>query len=405
MEKINRQFLFFNTRAAFEEQLKNIKDTSIVFVAEDNIIWTHGVVFGGTGSYLNGYATKAYVDQVVGNIEIPSIHIESEILEGSEDPVSSKALWLALKEKLDTKQFLAKIDGQLDRTSTNLVQNKAVANAIKQIEDSQTQLGEDLQETIQNNIKSYIQTVVYKDLATLLHNASAVEISVVDSLDEVTNPQPNVMYLVLSDSEESLYTMYVYSDGWVNVGTQKAEVSFADYYNKGEIDDMLSRMDGSVVTRLDNYYTKIQVDDKLRRFYDKDYIDDVLNNYYNKDYVDESIQSIEHSISSINSQLKNYYTKNQVDSINRQFVTKPSVYTPDQGFGSEGTDGPGEYTSSQPNHIILEQAEYETLTQYEDDTLYFVLEPREEINWTFGGTFPITFTGGDGIGTFPITLK
>ena len=103
MEKINRQFLFFNTRAAFEEQLKNIKETSIVFVAEDNIIWTHGVVFGGAGSYLSGYATKAYVDQVVDSIEIPSIHVESEILEDSEDPVSSKALWLALKEKLDTK--------------------------------------------------------------------------------------------------------------------------------------------------------------------------------------------------------------------------------------------------------------------------------------------------------------
>lgn len=266
-------------------------------------------------------------------------------------------------------------------------------------------MGEDLQETIQNNIKSYIQTVVYEDLAALLHNASAVEISVVNSLDEVTNPQPNIMYLVLSDSEESLYTMYVYSNGWVNVGTQNAEISFADYYNKGEIDDMLSRMDGSVVTRLDNYYTKIQVDDKLRRFYDKDYIDNVLNNYYNKEHVDESIQSIERSISNINSQLKNYYTKNQVDSINRQFVTKPSVYTPDQGFGSEETDGPGEYTPAQPNHIILEQTEYEALTQYEDDTLYFVLEPREEINWTFGGTFPITFTGGEGIGTFPITLQ
>lgn len=158
--KIDNQFLFFNTRAAFEEQLKNIKDTSIVFVAEDNIIWTHGVVFGGAGSCLNDYATKAYVDQVVNSIDIPSIHIESEILEDSENPVSSKALWLALKEK-----------------------------------------------------------------------------------------------------------------------------------------------------------------------------------------------------------------------------------------------------STQPNHIILEQAEYEALAQYEEDTLYFVLEPQGKINWTFGGTFPITFAGGEGIGTFPITLK
>lgn len=159
--KIDNQFLFFNTRAAFEEQLKNIKDTSIVFVAEDNIIWTHGVVFGGAGSYLNDYATKAYVDQVVDSIDIPSIHIESELLEDSENPVSSKALWLALKEKPDTK----------------------------------------------------------------------------------------------------------------------------------------------------------------------------------------------------------------------------------------------------PKHIILEQTEYEALTQYEDDTLYLVLEPREETNWTFGGTFPITFVESNGIGTFPITLQ
>ena len=62
-------------------------------------------------------------------------------------------------------------------------------------------------------------------------------------------------------------------------------------------------------------------------------------------------------------------------------------------------------TNNIPNHIILEQSTYEALTSYEDNTLYFVLEPRENINWTFGGTFPITFTDGEIIGTFPITLE
>ena len=71
-------------------------------------------------------------------------------------------------------------------------------------------------------------------------------------------------------------------------------------------------------------------------------------------------------------------------------------------FGSS-TVNPIPYVKQK--YSVLEQEEYEALTEYDDDTIYFVLEPRKEINWTFGGTFPITFTGSDGIGTFPIILK
>jgi hypothetical protein len=37
----------------------------------------------------------------------------------------------------------------------------------------------------------------------------------------------------------------------------------------------------------------------------------------------------------------------------------------------------------------------------DDSVYYFTYEG--EINWTFGGTFPIIL-GGEGIGTLPITL-
>jgi hypothetical protein len=86
--------------------LKNIKDTSIVFVAEDNIIWTHGVVFGGAGSYLDEYATKEYVNNIINGVEIPEMHIETSLLANSDYPVSSKALYSAISEKLDTSAFL-----------------------------------------------------------------------------------------------------------------------------------------------------------------------------------------------------------------------------------------------------------------------------------------------------------
>ncbi len=65
--------------------------------------------------------------------------------------------------------------------------------------------------------------------------------------------------------------------------------------------------------------------------------------------------------------------------------------------------GSGSGTINIPKHVILEESEYSALTEYATNTLYFVLEPQEETNWTFGGTFPITLSA-EGIGTFPINL-
>ena len=41
---INKKLIHFKTKAAFEAQLKgnNILDTSIVFIQDANLIWTHG---------------------------------------------------------------------------------------------------------------------------------------------------------------------------------------------------------------------------------------------------------------------------------------------------------------------------------------------------------------------------
>lgn len=40
-------------------------------------------------------------------------------------------------------------------------------------------------------------------------------------------------------------------------------------------------------------------------------------------------------------------------------------------------------------HVILEKGEYDKLTQYDDNTIYFILKPAE---WQFGGEFPVTLT-------------
>lgn len=88
---IDNRFIFFKTRSAFEEALNanSIKYDSIVFIAEDNVIWTHGVMFGGAGSNLENYATKEYVQELFNNIEIDSDALWQRIVQYVDDKISN----------------------------------------------------------------------------------------------------------------------------------------------------------------------------------------------------------------------------------------------------------------------------------------------------------------------------
>lgn len=43
-------------------------------------------------------------------------------------------------------------------------------------------------------------------------------------------------------------------------------------------------------------------------------------------------------------------------------------------------------------HVFLTQEEYDSLEEYEKDTIYFILEPEVASSWVFGSEFPITLT-------------
>lgn len=61
-------------------------------------------------------------------------------------------------------------------------------------------------------------------------------------------------------------------------------------------------------------------------------------------------------------------------------------------------------SSDKIKHVILTQEAYDALTEYDNNTLYFIVNIQNE-SWTFGNTFPITFgTTFKFGGTFPITL-
>lgn len=43
-------------------------------------------------------------------------------------------------------------------------------------------------------------------------------------------------------------------------------------------------------------------------------------------------------------------------------------------------------------HVFLTQEEYDALESYDEDTLYFILESKENTNWVFGDSFPCVFS-------------
>lgn len=89
--------------------------------------------------------------------------------------------------------------------------------------------------------------------------------------------------------------------------------------------------------------------------------------------------------------LENYVTDTELDTVLNNYATKQDLdqYQP---IIHDGED--------EVKHIFLTLEEYQALEQYQDNTIYFILEPKK--TWTFGSTFPIVFT--EGLGTFPITL-
>lgn len=210
-----------------------------------------------------------------------------------------------------------------------------------------------------DNIDEYISTFVTQDtVEQIIHDLSTFRIEIIRDGETVENPEENVMYLIY-DPEKEVYVQNVYKDDqWYSLGDQTIDIDLSGYIRESDLSPYATI--AQLGTVLESYYTKSQSDS---RFVNKEDIYTILSN-----------------------------------------TEQPNTTQVDQAGYDPHTGGSGGgLIYNGPKHIILEQAEYESLTTYEDNALYFVLEPQEQTNWTFGGTFPIRF-GSNGVGTFPITL-
>ena len=430
--KINKQFLIFKNRQAFERELANetINETSIAFIEEEKLIWTHGIMFGGDQnqhSHAKGYFPSvsklphgeegdwAIVNED-GTEYIYYYDVEDGWVKGGEyksDDYVVKANLLdyiknfydnvyVRKDEVYTPEqydgdydsssespsgsttvnpgYTFNVDQQIDKNSFNPVANWVIYNALKNkvdtsalndyltFEQFQTLaaniLAADLTQYYTKN-QTYSKDQVYNKNQTYSKSEIDNLVSIIPSFDvEVVqnfpvDPKQGIMYIIQDSSDNVLYTSYIYKDGrWIQLGQQRLDIDLSDYVTHQELTSSISDISTGLNT-LSTTVNNLSDDIENRLIWDDVYSGDPMENP----------------------------AVIQVDS---------PGYNPQVGQNYESTTG--------LKIVTIEQSSYEELQTYEPNTIYFVLEPQTQTNWTFGGTFPITFAS-DGIGTFPITLQ
>lgn len=129
----------------------------------------------------------------------------------------------------------------------------------------------------------------------------------------------------------------------------------------------------------------------------------LFNNYYTKQWIDGHYQPKPANDS--------FATKNWC---NNRFVLRSDTQpTTDDEPGGQTTPPDTPYDPQPSNtgdgyrHVFLEQEQYDNMSSYDSNTIYFIYEESEQSGtWVFGDKFPITLTDGttNGIGQFPINL-
>ena len=141
---INKKLIHFKTRAAFEAQLNNILDTSIVFIQDANLIWTHGtyyclpndevVISDGIEPDNNqdlwidtSYNTPAtFVEEapIDGNIYVRkdgawAVSL-NEVYVGEEEPTNEETVWIDLSKTYAEETLIINLVSNQTSPDSNL---------------------------------------------------------------------------------------------------------------------------------------------------------------------------------------------------------------------------------------------------------------------------------------------
>lgn len=362
-----------------------------------------------------------------------SIIIDTALNHGSTNPVENRVITKALDGKVS-----------LTYLETNYVTKTALDKAIKNAD-----------------LDNYIKTIDFNHALALKQNVLSTGrgISIIDDVISCTLdtdvfviveslpiiPDINKIYLLQTENN-GVYTYSEYKwDGtqWHNNGQRDPNIHLEDYLKSSVAEETYQRKGSyALTTDLNDYVTSIDHELDLSNLQTS--IETTLQNYLTTDEVTSLIDAA-----------KSWVTE--------YFVKKVDVYTPTdtEADGDDNpiptpTPNPGEdpipsyqevdhslsTTSRNPvenrtitaalntkqdiltagsgitisnntvsctiNHVFLEQEEYDALSSYDRNTIYFIYEESDEQGgvWHFNDQFPIILTGEWTFGgTFPIILE
>lgn len=454
---INRQFLYFKTEEAFLDSLQSkreIKNDSIVFIEDKHAIWTHGEMFGVSGEHAKGFFKsveelpagtegdwaivnvdgKWYIYtysngwqqgeeyQFSNNvpIDIDEIYVRKDnirdFIRNIYDDIYVKKAEVYTPDQYESEggsdspssgsgsggssSVIVDQGPELDKNSYNPVASWVIYKTLKnyvtkeELEDLTIDPNDINLSEYYKKSETYSKDETYTkaQIDELIARVN-LTIRIVEELPAVGDPR--IMYMIKSDPARTTYDMWVYTNGqWAQFGSYEFNVDMDEYlkvdafdaFKSGELHTIISE-DVTNLTR--DFATKLYVTQQITNS-----TSDVVRwgNVYTPDQ--DSVPSVQqqrdvagydpHSRRAISGSIPAYVTYEDLEELLEMV-------------------GTGSGTINVPKHVILEETEYNELTEYAANTLYFVLEPQEEINWTFGGTFPV-YLAGEGLGTLPITL-
>ena len=245
---LNKQFIHFQTKSAFNEQKENISDTSIAFIKETGEIYTHDKLYGSisvASSTANGLMPKEhysiidkesnnqFVTELSNNVSTTAdkVYIQYKSRYFGDDLKHDNICNILSATSTNAGVMSATDKRKLDSLSnyTLPTANSSTLGGIK----IGSGLNIDSNGTVSVDNKLYI---------------------LVNSLESVTTPDVNKIYLVLnssSTSETNSFTEYVWitsdtGNKWEKLGEASATVDLADYYTKTEINNKLSPINNSI---------------------------------------------------------------------------------------------------------------------------------------------------------------
>lgn len=247
---LNKQFIHFQTKSAFNKQKENISDTSIAFIKETGEIYTHDKLYGSISvasttanglmpkehySIIDKESNNQFVTELSNNVSTTAdkVYIQYKSRYFGDDLKHDNICNILSATSTNAGVMSATDKRKLDSLSnyTLPTANSSTLGGIK----IGSGLNIDSNGTVSVDNKLYI---------------------LVNSLESVTTPDTNKIYLVLnssSTSETNSFTEYVWitSDTggkWEKLGEHKAEVDLTPYAKTADVTSAIDAVRESVAT-------------------------------------------------------------------------------------------------------------------------------------------------------------